>query len=990
MTDEKDSQPREPLTEATPMEGVTRAHSQAQSVQTSTHTARKVFNKEQENNATDTTEGDGRENDGQKKRTRDAAESARNDTNYDSKSDAKGVLNENADESEKGNIEEAFNENRKKETSKDIKESTKGGPEEHFEGGGEGVVDDTKLDKRVEMEESTREPAKMDPTSGKKVSEERSAKENIAVDFEGGTEAKRMEVEAREDTRNKSQIDVSKNLKGGIKVDAGKSAEENMIESAEVGEKNESQVKKENAFARKNIKDIGRADAGVVEEGVEGNEKKSAKWSAKKGAKVDERDGSKENVLEDKKNAFEDNANDRINEGPQDVVKEDAGQVLGQSEVNDSRHDSKDTGTKAAKADTPKAATHAMNETATETSLTAKAEAAPDSTVGSAPMTTRNEAEKAAPGSIAENESKQGKPSSEDQEDSVDGDDEAQDEPGLPISDVSAQKRTRRASARTLRSRGQKKEVDPSALQAEKKDRERITAKLKELMADLPRPVKTDEGLKLEIGEAVFVEENQLDSMKRKRMIDKELKPIEKLTFADVSSFNRDQLRCYCYIYGCPRRKKSEMEIDMALFVCLWNDGNPDYVLAEYVPKNSKEPVPEDVAVITISAAKAAVKEAEEAAAAAVATAAAAEAAAAVEVAAKKSAPENIELNQTELPKRPSRRSGANRSTDLFKETADGSTSPSKHHVRQAGKSPVTAAGKTTAGTLNPISSKRPSMRPEILGSAPPSTSRRSRSASRPIAAARTSIPIAVAPVIQNVAIQNHTQAQIQGGSARNAGGTGKSLKSNIPVQQLPKGYGTSFKQKVHARVAGEKFKAAYDGAGPATVTVVENAAAYFEGKDTSEVIRDQAKSYSRYQFNVDLLTEIFDGPPSDEEGDAEMEIDKAEDDVKNVMREVTKRMRSPVSPEDTAIELELWEESFRRLENETRETERANMRLFQRLERAETEEEVEAVKQEFERYHKVRLSGAPPPLVRRKLDKSLPPVLMPDNECRILRFKVS
>lgn len=41
---------------------------------------------------------------------------------------------------------------------------------------------------------------------------------------------------------------------------------------------------------------------------------------------------------------------------------------------------------------------------------------------------------------------------------------------------------------------------------------------------------------------------------------------------------------------------------------------------------------------------------------------------------------------------------------------------------------------------------------------------------------------------------------------------------------------------------------------------MVENAAAYFEGKETAEAIEDKALSWERYHRNSNLLKEIFDG----------------------------------------------------------------------------------------------------------------------------------
>jgi hypothetical protein len=259
----------------------------------------------------------------------------------------------------------------------------------------------------------------------------------------------------------------------------------------------------------------------------------------------------------------------------------------------------------------------------------------------------------------------------------------------------------------------------------------------------------------------------------------------------------------------------------------------------------------------------------------------------------------------------------------------------------------------------------------------------------------------------------------------------------------------TSFKQYAHARQAAARYKAAYNGAGPAIVQVVENAAAYFEGRNSGESTAEKKRSYERYQFNVDLLSEIFDGPPvrsrsdlssaqaasqvggsapaqsgpsngEDRDGDAVMTSSpnkpgfvvtqnqapdssaapkaSAQSDIdppnrehrrkalsNEVMDRLARRMLSR-SDADRAAELARAEEMFKTLVARDEKLEKVNIRAFQKLERARTPEDVEKARREFEHDNNIRFIEDPDRLIRRTLDKAAP-VVQPPVGIRIIKF---
>ncbi|KAK4526226.1 hypothetical protein GAYE_SCF22MG4140 [Galdieria yellowstonensis] len=75
---------------------------------------------------------------------------------------------------------------------------------------------------------------------------------------------------------------------------------------------------------------------------------------------------------------------------------------------------------------------------------------------------------------------------------------------------------------------------------------------------------------------------DDLPEPKRRRLEERGVKPVEEVTFAELKSYNRDQLRAYCYIYGIPRKKKAEMELDMARYAAAFHPGDPNYDLATF------------------------------------------------------------------------------------------------------------------------------------------------------------------------------------------------------------------------------------------------------------------------------------------------------------------------------------------------------------------------------------------------------------------------
>lgn len=77
---------------------------------------------------------------------------------------------------------------------------------------------------------------------------------------------------------------------------------------------------------------------------------------------------------------------------------------------------------------------------------------------------------------------------------------------------------------------------------------------------------------------------HQLPEAKVRRLRDEKIKPIEDLTFDDIKAYNRNQLRAYCFVYGIKRRKKAEMEQNMARYASMFHPNDPSYQLEKFEP----------------------------------------------------------------------------------------------------------------------------------------------------------------------------------------------------------------------------------------------------------------------------------------------------------------------------------------------------------------------------------------------------------------------
>ncbi len=231
---------------------------------------------------------------------------------------------------------------------------------------------------------------------------------------------------------------------------------------------------------------------------------------------------------------------------------------------------------------------------------------------------------------------------------------------------------------------------------------------------------------------------------------------------------------------------------------------------------------------------------------------------------------------------------------------------------------------------------------------------------------------------------------QKRGYSAMNGRPASAAGASSTPPQKYirttPNGRApmNNYKNHLHAQDAATRFKAAYNNAGPALVNIVENAAVYFEGKDTPEAIQDKERSYQRYIFNSDLLSEIFEGPLPGEKG-----VDKVEKNEKTessgresiervmkmkVMEEIGGKMMMRSHGERMA-ELNALREKYSNMEEDHRKAEKGSMRLFQKIDRATSIDELRRIRAEYEKMYDVTFVEHPPLFEKRELDRSLPHV---------------
>lgn len=85
----------------------------------------------------------------------------------------------------------------------------------------------------------------------------------------------------------------------------------------------------------------------------------------------------------------------------------------------------------------------------------------------------------------------------------------------------------------------------------------------------------------------------QLPDTKIQRLRSEKIKPIESLTFSDIKAYNRNQLRAYCSVYGIRRKKKAEMERDMARYAALFHPNDAAYDISKFVPTEYADgPIP--------------------------------------------------------------------------------------------------------------------------------------------------------------------------------------------------------------------------------------------------------------------------------------------------------------------------------------------------------------------------------------------------------------
>lgn len=86
---------------------------------------------------------------------------------------------------------------------------------------------------------------------------------------------------------------------------------------------------------------------------------------------------------------------------------------------------------------------------------------------------------------------------------------------------------------------------------------------------------------------------SQLPSTKIQRLRSEKIKPIEELTFNDIKAYNRNQLRAYCSVYGIRRKKKADMECDMARYAALFHPHDPNYDISKFKPTEyASGPIP--------------------------------------------------------------------------------------------------------------------------------------------------------------------------------------------------------------------------------------------------------------------------------------------------------------------------------------------------------------------------------------------------------------
>jgi hypothetical protein len=526
---------------------------------------------------------------------------------------------------------------------------------------------------------------------------------------------------------------------------------------------------------------------------------------------------------------------------------------------------------------------------------------------------------------------------------------------------------------------------------------------------EMPQGPWTDErGLVMKVEGAEFRPHEQLSKLNRDRLSKKGLKPIERIDFSDLRVCNRDHLRTYCAVYEMKRKEKDQMERDMARYVAAWHHGEPGYDIADYKPASVRQ-------VFTPQAAALMPRVSSRTPTPASVLTTPGRLALSADASRKRQASTTPEADPDLL-----RTAAARPETRTIKRArlATPPTTPSRAAKRSVPSS-STLAPRAQADPAAPAANFAPAV--------PAPAQARSASAAapprmvaipppRPPPAPAVPAPASAAASVPLTMVQQQQLLQMQ-------------LQPHLP--SAPQ-VGTSFKQYAHAQQAEQRYKAAYNGGGAAIVQVVENAAAYFEGRDTSDVKLNKRVSYDRYQFNVDILSEIFDGPPLPDTGSAPasalpaapsaatngtaMDVDgdtlmagvtplkphpsrgtaadgpakvSAEERRKAVVEGVMQRVADSMngrSAGDRADQLIAIEQAHGGLAKSSDGVEKIPLHTFGKLERARTVEEVDAARLEFEKDHNIRFVEGASTVVKRRLATDAP-LFTPTSALRIIKF---
>lgn len=545
-------------------------------------------------------------------------------------------------------------------------------------------------------------------------------------------------------------------------------------------------------------------------------------------------------------------------------------------------------------------------------------------------------------------------------------------------------------------------------------------------------PSKDERGPVMFVDGAEFRTRDQLSKQNRERLSKKGLKPIEKATFSDIQACNRDHLRTYCGVYNIKKKEKIEMELDMARYVAAWHYGEPGYNLADYQPSGGH--------VVKRSHLGGGARLSSRSSASSELTSFPESDPADVKSATSRPETRTVKRARLSLSGSPlvhqSGRGASSRSSSVMEDSED-----------------VGGRAQSSGGDADAVRQSTPSVDtdvPSCRGTSSLVGERQSSSGKTGTADAKQLLSLG------DNRIGGGDAADAKAVDAKAVDGNGISASEDVGQDIRPAARqrmvavhaprasaqeddtttagalpaaGTSVKQYIHARQASERYKAAYNGAGSAIVHVVENAAAYFEGHDASEVEVDKKRSYERYQFNVKMLEEIFDGPPlsvskvrsafspSDDEKCCAVDgsrnhVDKSstlvestsgdhvthkttgnvsdsrrgrKDTADGLMHRIASSMVRRTNAERADV-LSGLEERFRDLESQDNYIENVSVRPFQKLERAHTIEEIEKVRREFEAEHNIQFIEAPQTVLKRDLDRGVQsPVHASD--LRIIKF---